>query len=515
MRTSELREALADAYLRLDRRVLGVFRIGLAGVLLYDLLRRAPDASLLWSSEGLLSSATLLKAPQASPQWSLLFAVTGGTEGAFALLGLVFLLYGLGLFTRWVQVLALLGYASLNARNLFCEDGGTATTILLLSWTLFLPLADRFSLDALRRDAAAPNLRARAEARRRAREPVTTLAAVCVLLQAAAIYWLNATHKNGITWRAGDAVHLVLWQHRVNTPFAWWLAAHEPAWFSPLASTATKRVELLMPLLLLWPTHLSFTRGTALSLSVLLHGGIALCLTLGPFSYAMICLVGLATPPELWNSVATRLASRGWGRRWARWRARVVVALSRRRRSERRMPELQGRRLGRWLREGALAYMLLVETASVLSSNPGVPAALRVQPGALLRGYKPYLRAHQSWSMFAPDAPREDGTLVVDAITRGGRHLDPFRGESTDFEQIRRGLSPHSIALSDYFFAMRDGRNRRYRRDLARFVRAQGDRADPYVSIEVWWVSYRPPPRGHYEPGPLEREKLWSASLKR
>src|SRR6185295_8194388 len=130
------------------------------------------------------------------------------------------------LFTRLMQPLALVGYASLNARNLFFEDGGTGTVILLLGWTLLLPLSDRFSLDALWRDAAAPTLKARVKARASARAPLVSLALLAILLQAAVIYWLNAAHKTGQTWRGGDAVHLVLWQHRVNTPLAVWFAHH-------------------------------------------------------------------------------------------------------------------------------------------------------------------------------------------------------------------------------------------------------------------------------------------------
>ena len=118
------------------------------------------------------------KAPQAAPQVSFLLGLSSATsvQLAFAGLGVVFVLYGLGLFTRPMQVMALAGYVSLNARNLFFEDGGTGTVILLLGWTLLLPLSDRFSLDALRRDAGLPTLKERVRARANARAPVVSLA---------------------------------------------------------------------------------------------------------------------------------------------------------------------------------------------------------------------------------------------------------------------------------------------------------------------------------------------------
>jgi hypothetical protein len=504
----------------MDRRVLGLFRAAFGSVLVYDVLRRFPDARLLWSSEGVLTSASLLKAPQARPQVSFLLGLSSGwsVQLAFVALGVVFLLYGVGLFTRVMQPLALLGYASLNARNLFFEDGGTGCVILLLGWTLLLPLGERFSLDALRRDAALPRLKDRVLVRQTLAEPLVTLAGLAVLLQAAVIYWLNAAHKTGATWHHGDAVHWVLWQHRVNTPLAVWFAAHEPAWFSPLATGLTQRTEFILPVLLLWPTHAKQTRSLAFGLALLLHGGIALSLTLGPFSYVMICLVWLAVPGAALDYLLSRLPRRGFWR-LARYRARAVRAI--RRRFPGRASPARGVASAPWqarlpqLRELALGFMLVVESANVLASNRAVPKALRLRAPTWLQAYKPYLRGWQGWSMFAPDAPTEDGTLVVDALTSGGLHIDPFTGKPPDFEQIRRGIAPHSIALSDYFFSMRSKDNARYRRDLARYFRTYrtpGAR-DRLRSFDVWWVSYVPPARGAHVPGPIKKERLWRAKL--
>jgi Vitamin K-dependent gamma-carboxylase len=515
-----VRESLGlirDSYLKLDPRVLGVFRIALGAVLLYDVARRFPDAGLLWSDDGVLSGETLRRVPQATHQLSFLFALKSAQQVALGFLGLgvVFLLYGLGLFTRVVQPLALLGYASLNARNLFFEDGGTGTVIILLTWTLLLPLGRRYSLDAVWRDGRLPNTAARVRARRAAAQPVITLAALGLLLQAAVIYWFNAVHKSGATWRGGDAVHLVLWQHRVNTPFALWFSAHEPTWFSPVMSWATKRLEYLLPVLLLWPTHTARTRPVAFALAALLHGGIALCLTLGPFSYAMICLVWASVPGEAFEelAIAVRRPLRPLWLRLARLRARAVRAGAPRKRPvpRSRVPS------GVWtkLREASLVFVFLVESVSVLASNRAVPKWLQVSSGPWVDAYKPYLRGYQSWSMFAPDAPREDGTMVFDAVTADGRHVDPFTGGEPQWDQIRMGLAPHSIALSDYFLAMRAKGNSRYLRDLARYLRSlpTDSAAQRLRSVDVWWVSYQPPARGQRVPGETQRKHLWRTRL--
>lgn len=496
--------------------MLGIFRIALGGVLIYDVARRFPDAGLLWSSDGVLGAEALLKMPQARPQVSFLLSLSSASsvEVAFVLLAVVFALYGAGLFTRAMQVLALLGYASLNARNTYFEDGGTGCTILLLCWTLFAPLGDRFSLDALLRDARATSVAARVRARAKARTPYYSLAALAVLLQAAVIYWLNAVHKSGATWRGGDAVHLVLWQHRVNTPLALWFSSFEPSWFSPLATWLTKRTEFVLPLLLLWPTHPRLTRPIAFVLAVLLHVGIALMLTLGPFSYSMICLLWLVVPGTALDAALSRLPARPWYKA-AKWRARSLAAMRRVVRS-RESSRARIVRIGTIpLREVVLALMLVVETANVVNSNRAFPKWAKFKEPAWLLAYKPYVRGWQGWSMFAPDAPEEDGTMVFDALTSSGRHWDPFTGAPPDFEQIRTGLAPHSIALSDYFFAMRGKGEARYRKELSRYLKAYRvpGTGEQLRSVDVYWVKYVPPRRGSYEPGPISKEKLWRMRL--
>jgi hypothetical protein len=208
-------------YGSVDTRTLGVFRVYLGGVLLYDLLRRVPYAGLLYSNEGVLSNHFLLFRPQSHPQFSLLFACSTAEEVqvAFALCGLVYVAYLLGLGTRLAQVLALLCLVSLDQRNLFLADGGVVSTLLLLSFTLFLPLGERYSLDALiRRWRRLPHptedLPRLSDGPRR----IESVLMLGVLIQLAAIYFFNTVHKSGDTWWNGEAVHWVLWQNRVVTP---------------------------------------------------------------------------------------------------------------------------------------------------------------------------------------------------------------------------------------------------------------------------------------------------------
>jgi hypothetical protein len=493
-----------------DRRVLGASRIAFGLVLLYDLIRRARVLDLLYTNEGLLSNHYVLFAPQDQPQLSLWmgFSTPGEVRVMFALLGVLYLLYTVGLFTRVVQILALIAFTSLNSRNLFLEDGGIATMTCFAIWTVFVPLGDRLSLDALRREAALPHLRARIKLRKKLQAPVVSLAVLGLTLQIVAIYWLNAVHKSGPTWRDGSAVHYVLWQNRVTTQFAWWLAHHEPSWFSWLSTKGTLVIEYAIPLLVLYP-YAPWTRVLAFGLACALHLGIAVIMTLGPFSYAMMSLVSSRLPPEALVFVAKR-APHALALKLKVLRARLVQRLTQYVRRGVPRPPL---RTLPWtkLREGTVALIMLCATIELTQVNQGIK--LKIPQPEWMRLLIRYPRMHQRWTMFAPHAPTDDGFGVVDAETEDGRHVDPFTGRKPDFEAMNRGPIRETIEGVDYLFAIHWEPNEPYRRELARWLDRYHERdgrtpKDRLVGYEVFWVSHDTPKPGSTTPGPLRRETI-------
>jgi hypothetical protein len=509
----------AELYLSADRRVLGLARIAFGLVLIYDLARRARELRLLYTNEGILSNHYLLFRPQSQPQLSFLmpFSTLGEVSVAFAAIGVLYLFYTLGLFTRVVQVLVLIAFTSLNNRNLLVEDGGVATMVAFAVWTVFLPLGDRLSLDAIWRDAAERNIALRVKARRRAETSVISLAVLALTLQIVAIYLLNAVHKTGRTWTHGDAVHYVLWQARVNTDFAYWLAQHEPSWLSPLATRGTLVIEYAIPLLVLYP-YAALPRTVAFLCSVLLHLGIALVMTLGPFSYAMMALVLSRLPGQAVTMLAERVPIR-FRRRLARVRGRSVRFLSLY--LPRRGPVRPPRRRLPWgkLREALIAFVMFAALLEICNANP----AIRLKPPqpGWLADLILYPRLLQRWSMFAPDAPVDDGYGVIDATTVDGRHVDPWTGEPPDFELFDKGPIPGTIEAVDYLFAMHLPDNERYRSELTRYLtrhwHEQPGRTpnDRIVAFSYYWVSRKSPPRGSTTPGPAQRELVLEHRVRR
>ncbi|HEX5101693.1 MAG TPA: lipase maturation factor family protein [Polyangiaceae bacterium] len=500
--------SLRELYLTVDRRVLGALRIATGLVLLYDLVRRFPLIRLFYANTGVLSNHFVLFQPEARPQLSFLvpFSTPGEVTCAFVAIGVVYACYTLGVLTRAAQLAAFVCLTSLNARNLFVEDGGVIALIMLCLWTSFLPLGDRFSLDAVLRDARLPTLRARIAARRRLKKPVVSCAVLALLLQVVVIYVLNAAQKVGETWRDGSAVHYVLWQARIDTSFGHWLAHHEPAWFSPLASRGTVVMEALIPALLVYPFR-RFTRTLGFALACALHLGIAATMSLGPFSYAMMALVLSRIPAEALVSIGERLPV-ALRRRVNRLRARAV-ALTAPYVARGRPPKPAARPLP-WskLREATVLALMAVGITELGADNPAF--LLRVPQPDWLRALVLYPRITQRWTMFAPDAPKTDGIAVIDAVTADGRHLDPFTGAPPDFDALDKGPLPHPLEVSEYLFQLHFDGNLTYRRELARFIAEWHEHfgAGPYdrlVSYQAYWVSRQSPPLGSTTPGPTER----------
>jgi hypothetical protein len=333
------------------------------------------------------------------------------------------------------------------------------------------------------------------------------------------IYTLNVVHKAGDTWHDGTAVHYVLWQNRVNTAIGNWLAFHEPSWLSPFATYGTLVVESTIPLLVLVPWGRRFTRAAAFLLAVGLHGGIALVMTLGPFSYAMISLLSLMLPAEVLER-ARALVPRRWLLRTYRRRAQLLRLMAK---VWHEPPVLPGdsrareaaRKYRRVVRESAVALLIVINALEVGVDNAAIRYWVKVEQPAPFATLVAYLRMIQSWNMFAPDAPIEDGMLVIDARTADGRHIDPFTGKAPDFELGMNRPVPQSLIVTDYLFAMHTDSTEGYRGQLANYLqrwhtlhgRPESERI---VAYEAWWLSHRSPPPGSTQPFEFRKELVFT-----
>ena len=179
-----------------------------------DLLHRGRSWAEIYSSDGVAPSNMHLS--HASGMLSVFDGFYG--PGELRVLWVVlFVTFGclfVGYRTRIAQILALFLVTGMNVRVPAIENGGYVVQNLLLLWTCFLPLGDRFSIDAMRaslgrrREASAAELNDRGELLLPEQQaPHVTVLGPVLCLQLAAIYFFNVIHKTGASWKNGTAVH--------------------------------------------------------------------------------------------------------------------------------------------------------------------------------------------------------------------------------------------------------------------------------------------------------------------
>jgi hypothetical protein len=312
-----LLRSLASTYLTADPRSLGLFRIGFAFVLLFDLLRRYQQLEFWYTNEGLLPNHTLLWRPPAEHMFSLFFAASSRLEATlgFGACALCYLLFLAGYRTGLAQLLVLVCRVSLNSRLAVLENGGDMVLNLLCILTLALPLGRRFSVDAwltslrAQRASDVPALNAtRPLAIERA--PVVSVAMLGLILQFAAIYLFNAASKQGEAWSSGLAVHYALHQDKFVTSIGVLMREHLPLSALQWLTWSVLAVEWLGFALIITPLLCDRARLIAVIVLPALHLAFALGLNLGAFSPAMMSFFPLLLTAAHWDALAGWLQRR-------------------------------------------------------------------------------------------------------------------------------------------------------------------------------------------------------------
>jgi hypothetical protein len=390
------------AYLRrlsaIDLRTLALFRMWLAGVILADLIIRAPDLHAFYAEDGILSRADRLRHYGQMYPYSI-FDLAGGTTGVaviFALIALSALAMAVGYRTRLATVICLIGVHGHTARNPLVYNGGDQLLLVLLMWSVFLPLAARWSVDATRDPRTPPPAQ------------VAGFASFAILLQAAGVFVLSGITKLGdATWRAGEGVYYALTAEFYTTELAHWL--RQADWMLEPLTYGVLAFEAAGALLVLVPWRQPWLRAAYGAGIIAMNLSFWLCLNVGIFSFAAMAAGLLFIPGEVWDAIDHRLAL---GRRSAGLRDRLAAAARRLPRGERLRLEL-----GRW-HLPVLAVLLLIMMygnayPSIRKQFPDWLAHLARQPGLYQR----------SWPMFAPIS-RDHGWFVIPGRLADGTQVD-------------------------------------------------------------------------------------------
>lgn len=305
---------LVRTYATVDPRSLGVCRILLGLLVFGDVARRYKDLDTYYTNLGWLTNHFSLFKPMSSQVFSIYhaFSTPGEVRVLFFVHCLVNVLFLVGYRTRLTQLLAWILLSSLNSRNIIIENGGFVMLTLLLMWSWFLPLGQRFSVDSwlrswrTRRETSLDDLNDRSRPVLPV-SPVVSLAITAIILQWAVNYFLNFVHKDGATWRDGSAIYYFVQQSRLLHAPGVWLREHTPYFMLAALTHATLVIEVAIAFLWVSPAFPKVARMLAWVLGVGLHLGILAFATLGPFVWIMMIPYAMFIPREVWEWTRARM----------------------------------------------------------------------------------------------------------------------------------------------------------------------------------------------------------------
>ena len=480
---------IRDGFFSIDTRTLGFSRICIALLLLFDLAKRAPELSVWFSESGIIPNSMLAARPLRPYGYSFFFYIDSpaALRLAFVLVALVYLCFLVGFLTRLMHVLAWVCLISIHVRTDLVANGGDYVFGGLVLWTAFLPMGATFSVDAWRRERAGkPPLES----------PYVSVAVFVALFQLAIIYFFNAIHKGGVTWKDGTAVYWLAQQERIVTFAGYWMRENLPLWVFQALAYGTLVIEFLLAFLILSPWGRPWTRRAAIVGIAALHLGIALVSNVGLFSIVMIVYSTLLISTEDWDWLRDRLAARRGAD------ASIVKAMTLPPEGAVTAPPSKWR----WVAAPLLLFLVIVATSQALVENRSIANLVKVPQPKWIQASVMIFRLNQGWQMFAPNAPRDDAWIVIDAVTEDGRHVDPLNEVAANYADPSLREIPPYIGYNYYWcdYVARIKGFRSYHSGLTdwifRYHERTGKDEDRIVSFVAYQVVHMSPGPGQDEP---------------
>jgi predicted DCC family thiol-disulfide oxidoreductase YuxK len=158
-------------------------------------------------------------------------------------------------------------------------------------------------------------------------------------------------------------------------------------------------------------------------------------------------------------------------------------------------------------RELGVALSLLIAFADFTVSNSAWPVGLRwtSRPDWMTAAVM-YSHVQEGWGMFAPEAPIYDEMVVVDAVTRDGRHVDPYNEVGSRVHALPVQDIPERLGHDSFFcdYTLRIPGSGSYHQALIEWIQRYPERThnpqDAIVSFEAYKIEHTPPPPGQTKP---------------
>lgn len=380
------------ALFRIDLRSLALFRMGLALLILLDLGMRWPHIGLTLTDEGMMPRELRLAMvphrdiPGAPPSIMTLTGTATGVKTLFVFDALFAVSLLVGYRTRLATLACYVFLLGLQSRNPVILDGGDVLLLVLVFWSLFVPLGAAFSVDAREGRGAPPGVTS-----------ITSVASAGLLLQVAYLYIFAGMEKWNPVWEYGGRAlchmfHLDLFMR----PPGRMLTGLHP-WLHVLPPFVTWG-ELLGGLLFLSPWRTDRVRLVMIGAFALLQLTFVICIQVTIFPLVSVLGTLLFLPASFWRSLGV-----GKGE------------------TEEEPTLREPRRAVSILALIAALMMTIVNLSHIAWVPLELPMPVKV---AMMK-----IGFYQHWKMFSPAPPTVDGWPILEATLDDGRVLDLYTGE--------------------------------------------------------------------------------------
>ena len=284
----------------LDLRSLAIFRIGLALVIIADLIVRFGNIEAHYSDAGVLTRNVLIQQFLKPWYWSvhLLSGQVFVQQILFLITLFLAVLLLIGYRTRWVTIASWAMMISLHNRNPALIFAGDDTLRAILFWAMFLPLGACYSIDAALNTSSKPLPKF-----------IVTGATAGFIFQLCYIYMFSAwfKHQSPLWSEEGSAVYYALSFDQYATGFGQFLLSLKP--LLPTMTFGALWFEWLGALLLFIPFKNSFFRGIAIVAFSSLHISFGLSFTIGIFPALCVAAWLALIPSVFWDFIAKKTHS--------------------------------------------------------------------------------------------------------------------------------------------------------------------------------------------------------------
>lgn len=399
-------------YLSFDLRALACMRIGIALVLITDLLIRLSDLEAFYSDTGVVPLEMLFKYGW-NQYYISLHTISGLWQVQLLLFMLSFccaLMLLIGYRTQLFTVLCWFMLLSLHNRNGFILQGGDDLLRMVLFWSMFIPWGKRYSYDSLVMHTEYSN---------------TTIspgvATMAYVIQVCYLYTGSALLK-GPEWDSEfTALYYTYSLDQIAYPITKLFYYHED--LLKILTQIAYYFELLVPVLFFIPIAHSFFRFLGVLLIILFHSINEMTLLIGLFPFIGIVTSLGILPSFVFNkfdSITTR------------YKAAIIRTIF-----------LMGKKIkiillwkppivfNPWILQLQTAVLIFL-VVFVFDWNFSNLSFVKSKLSDNLRFIGYGLRLNQNWGMFAPSVFKEDGWYILKATPVDGKEdFDLLNPDST------------------------------------------------------------------------------------